>query len=194
RIDLPILYTGYVGFVVPFAFAMAVLLLNRSGTRWIEEVRRWTLFCWGFLGVGVLLGARWAYTELGWGGYWGWDPVENAALMPWLVATAFLHSAMVQERRGMLKIWNVFLITTAAVLATFGTFLTRSGLLSSVHTFAQSPVGRWFFVFLGIQAVCGLGLLVWRLPLLRSHNQLDSAVSKEAAFLTNNLVFLSAVL
>src|SRR5260221_1174476 len=129
---------------------MAGLVSGRTDGRWLQAVRRWTLVPWLALAVGMILGAKWAYEEIGWGGYWGWDPVENAALIPWLAATAFLHSAMVQERRGMLKIWNVFLVTSAAVLATFGTFLTRSGLLSSVHTFAQSPVGRWFFVFLGI--------------------------------------------
>ena len=131
-------------------------------------MRRWTLVPWLALGSGLVLGGAWAYTELGWGGYWGWDPVENAAFMPWLAATAFLHSAMVQERRGMLKVWNVFLVTAAASLATFGAFLTRSGLLSSVHTFAESPIGKWFFVFLAVQAIGGLALLVWRLPQLRT--------------------------
>lgn len=189
----PLLYTGLIGLSVPFAVAVSALVTKRTD-EWIAAVRRWAILPWLALGAGLVIGGAWAYTELGWGGYWGWDPVENAALMPWLVATAFLHSAMVQERRGMLKIWNVFLVTAAAVLATFGTFLTRSGLLSSVHTFAESPVGRWFFVFLGLQSVLGLGLLIWRIPHLRARNQLDSAVSKESAFLANNLVFCGSVL
>jgi len=144
----PILYTGYVGFIIPFAFGIAVLLMNRTGTRWIEEVRRWTLFCWMFLGFGVLLGARWAYVELGWGGYWGWDPVENASLMPWLVGTAFLHSVMVEQRRGMMKTWNVALIVLTFELSIFGTFLTRSGVLTSVHSFTESNIGPWFLGFI----------------------------------------------
>ena len=189
----PMLYTGLIGMIVPFAIAVSALVTRRTDD-WVRASRTRTLVPFIALGTGLVLGGAWAYTELGWGGYWGWDPVENAALMPWLAATAFLHSAMVQERRGMLKIWNVFLVTSAAVLATFGTFLTRSGLLSSVHTFAQSPVGRWFFVFLGMQTVVGLGLLVWRLPDLRSKAVLDSALSKEAAFLANNLVFCTGVL
>jgi cytochrome c-type biogenesis protein CcmF len=189
----PVLYTGLIGLIVPFAIAVAALITRRTED-WTRVSRPWVLVPWIALGTGLVLGGAWAYTELGWGGYWGWDPVENAALMPWLAATAFLHSAMVQERRGMLKIWNVFLVTTAAVLATFGTFLTRSGLLSSVHTFAESPVGRWFFVFLGLQTLVGLGLLVWRLPELRSPAVLESAISKEAAFLGNNLVFCAGVL
>jgi cytochrome c-type biogenesis protein CcmF len=188
----PMLYTGLIGLVVPFAVVVSALITRRTGADWIRVVRRWTLVPWLALGCGLVLGGAWAYTELGWGGYWGWDPVENAALMPWLVATAFLHSAMVQERRGMLKVWNVFLVTTAASLATFGAFLTRSGLLSSVHTFAESPVGKWFFVFLAAQAIGGLSLLVWRLPQLRSRDVVGSAVSKEAAFLANNLMFVGA--
>jgi cytochrome c-type biogenesis protein CcmF len=189
----PMLYTGLIGMIVPFALAVSALV-TRQTKNWVRETRVWILVPWLALGTGLVLGGAWAYTELGWGGYWGWDPVENAALMPWLAATAFLHSAMVEERRGMLRIWNVFLVTSAAVLATFGTFLTRSGLLSSVHTFAQSPVGKWFFVFLGIQTIVGIGLLLWRLPDLRSTAALDSAVSKEAAFLANNLVFCAGVL
>jgi cytochrome c-type biogenesis protein CcmF len=188
----PMLYSGLVGLSVPFAIAVSALINKRTGTDWIRVVRRWTLVPWLMLGTGLVLGGAWAYTELGWGGYWGWDPVENAAFMPFLAATAFLHSAMVQERRGMLKIWNVFLVTTAAALATFGAFLTRSGLLSSVHTFAESPIGKWFFVFLAIQAIGGLSLLVWRLPHLRSEGAFGSAVSKEATFLVNNLVFIGA--
>jgi cytochrome c-type biogenesis protein CcmF len=188
----PMLYAGLIGLIVPFAVAVSALITNRTDAQWIRVVRRWTLVPWLALGSGLVLGGAWAYTELGWGGYWGWDPVENAALMPWLVATAFLHSAMVQERRGMLRVWNVFLVTTAASLATFGAFLTRSGLLSSVHTFAESPIGRWFFVFLAVQAVGGIGLLVWRLPQLRTPATFGSFVSKEATFLLNNLVFVCA--
>ena len=186
----PMLYVGLIGLVVPFAIAVSALVTKRTNTDWIRLVRRWTLVPWLALGCGLVLGGAWAYTELGWGGYWGWDPVENAAFMPWLAATAFLHSAMVQERRGMLKVWNVFLVVTAASLATFGAFLTRSGLLSSVHTFAESPIGRWFFVFLAFQAIGGVALIVWRLPHLRTENRFASAISKEAAFLVNNLVFI----
>jgi len=189
----PMLYTGLIGLIVPFAIAMSALV-TRQSRDWVRATRTWVLIPWLALGTGLVLGGAWAYTELGWGGYWGWDPVENAALMPWLAATALLHSAQVEERRGMLRTWNVFLVTSAAVLATFGTFLTRSGLLSSVHTFSESPVGRWFFVFLGVQAMVGVGVLVWRLPDLRTRAALDSAVSKEAAFLANNLVFCAGVL
>ncbi len=188
----PMLYAGLIGLIVPFAVAVSALITDRTDARWIRVVRRWTLVPWLALGCGLVLGGAWAYTELGWGGYWGWDPVENAAFMPWLVATAFLHSAMVQERRGMLKVWNVFLVTAAASLATFGAFLTRSGLLSSVHTFAESPIGKWFFVFLAVQAVGGGALLVWRLPQLRAPTTFGSVVSKEATFLLNNLVFVCA--
>jgi cytochrome c-type biogenesis protein CcmF len=188
----PMLYTGLIGMIVPFALVVSALINRRTGTEWIRVTRVWALVPFTALGIGLVLGGAWAYTELGWGGYWGWDPVENAAFMPWLVITAFLHSSMVQERRGNLKIWNVFLVTLAASLATFGAFLTRSGLLSSVHTFAESPIGKWFFVFLAIQAVGGLALLVWRLPDLRGRSELGSAVSKEATFLVNNLVFVGA--
>jgi cytochrome c-type biogenesis protein CcmF len=188
----PLLYAGLIGLVVPFAVVVSALVTKRTDADWIRVVRRWTLFPWLALGCGLVLGGAWAYTELGWGGYWGWDPVENAAFMPWLAATAFLHSAMVQERRGMLKVWNVFLVVTSASLATFGAFLTRSGLLSSVHTFAESPIGKWFFAFLAVQVVGGVALLVWRLPELRAPTTFGSAVSKEAAFLLNNLVFVCA--
>lgn len=188
----PMLYIGLVGMAVPFAVTVSALINKRAGAEWIRVVRKWTLVPWLTLGAGLVLGGAWAYTELGWGGYWGWDPVENAAFMPWLAATAFLHSAMVQERRGMLEVWNVFLITAAAALATFGAFLTRSGLLSSVHTFAESPIGKWFFLFLALQAVGGLALLIWRMPHLRSPASFGSPVSKEAAFLVNNLVFVGA--
>jgi len=187
----PLLYAGLIGLLIPFAVAVSAMVTKRPD--WIGAVRRWTLVPWLALGAGLVLGGSWAYTELGWGGYWGWDPVENAALLPWLAATAFVHSSMVEDRRGMLRVWNVFLATAAATLAVFGTFLTRSGLLSSVHAFAESPVGRWFFVFLGVQTVLGLSLLAWRWPMLRADDRFDSAVSKEGLFLVNNFVFLAAV-
>ena len=151
----PMLYLGYVGFTVPFAFALAALIMKYPGEKWIHITRRWTMVTWGFLTVGILLGAHWAYSVLGWGGYWGWDPVENASLMPWLTGTAFLHSVMMQEKRGMLKVWNVWLIFSTFMLAIFGTFLTRSGVVSSVHAFAQSSIGTWFVSFLALTfAVC----------------------------------------
>jgi cytochrome c-type biogenesis protein CcmF len=187
----PILYIGYVGFVIPFAFAMAVLLLNRSGTRWIEEVRRWTLFCWMFLGFGVLLGARWAYIELGWGGYWGWDPVENASLMPWLVGTGFLHSVMIEQRRGMLKTWNIALILLTFELSIFGTFLTRSGVLTSVHSFAESSIGSFFLWFILLSSTIGTALILYRRALLESEHQIDAMVSREGSFLFNNVLFVA---
>ncbi len=187
----PILYTGYVGFVIPFAFAMAVLLLNRTGTRWIEEVRRWTLFCWMFLGFGILLGARWAYIELGWGGYWGWDPVENASLMPWLVGTGFLHSVMIEQRRGMLKTWNIALILLTFELSIFGTFLTRSGVLTSVHSFAESSIGTWFLAFILGSGTIGTALILYRRALLESENRIDAIVSREGSFLFNNVLFVA---
>ena len=187
----PILYTGYVGFIIPFAFGIAVLLMNRTGTRWIEEVRRWTLFCWMFLGFGVLLGARWAYVELGWGGYWGWDPVENASLMPWLVGTAFLHSVMVEQRRGMMKTWNVALIVLTFELSIFGTFLTRSGVLTSVHSFTESNIGPWFLGFILISSTIATALILYRKALLESENRLDAVVSREGSFLFNNVLFLA---
>ena len=187
----PILYTGYVGFIIPFAFGIAVLLMNRTGTRWIEEVRRWTLFCWMFLGFGILLGARWAYIELGWGGYWGWDPVENASLMPWLVGTAFLHSVMIEQRRGMLKTWNVVLIVLTFELSIFGTFLTRSGVLTSVHSFAESNIGPWFMGFILISSTIAASLVLYRKALLESENHLDAVVSREGSFLFNNVLFVA---
>ena len=187
----PILYTGYVGFIIPFAFGIAVLLMNRSGTRWIEEVRRWTLFNWMFLGFGILLGARWAYIELGWGGYWGWDPVENASLMPWLVGTAFLHSVMIEQRRGMLKTWNVVLIVLTFELSIFGTFLTRSGVLTSVHSFAESNIGPWFMGFILISGTIATALILYRKALLESENRMDAVVSREGSFLFNNVLFVA---
>ena len=187
----PILYTGYVGFIIPFAFGIAVLLMNRTGTRWIEEVRRWTLFSWMFLGFGILLGARWAYIELGWGGYWGWDPVENASLMPWLVGTAFLHSVMIEQRRGMLKTWNVALIVLTFELSIFGTFLTRSGVLTSVHSFAESSIGAWFMAFIIGSGTLATALILYRKALLESENRLDAIVSREGSFLFNNVLFVA---
>lgn len=187
----PILYTGYVGFIIPFAFGIAVLLMNRTGTRWIEEVRRWTLFSWMFLGFGVLLGARWAYIELGWGGYWGWDPVENASLMPWLVGTAFLHSVMIEQRRGMLKTWNVALIVLTFELSMFGTFLTRSGVLTSVHSFAESDIGPWFLGFIVASSTVATALILYRKALLESENKMDAIVSREGSFLFNNVLFVA---
>ncbi len=187
----PILYIGYVGFIIPFAFGIAVLLMNRSGTRWIEEVRRWTLFNWMFLGFGVLLGARWAYVELGWGGYWGWDPVENASLMPWLVGTAFLHSVMIEQRRGMLKTWNIALIVLTFELSMFGTFLTRSGVLTSVHSFAESDIGPWFLGFILISGTAATALILYRKALLESENRIDAVVSREGSFLFNNVLFIA---
>jgi cytochrome c-type biogenesis protein CcmF len=187
----PILYTGYVGFIIPFAFGIAVLLMNRTGTRWIEECRRWTLFNWMFLGFGILLGARWAYIELGWGGYWGWDPVENASLMPWLVGTAFLHSVMIEQRRGMLKTWNVALIVLTFELSIFGTFLTRSGVLTSVHSFAESDIGPWFMGFILISSTIATALILYRKALLESENRMDAVVSREGSFLFNNVLFVA---
>jgi cytochrome c-type biogenesis protein CcmF len=189
----PILYIGYIGFVVPFAFCIAALYTRQLGSAWVRTVRRWTLTAWIFLAVGILLGGKWAYMELGWGGYWAWDPVENASLMPWLTGTAFLHSVIVQEKRGMLKVWNVVLICLTYLLSILGTFLTRSGVVSSVHSFAQSNVGLPFSIFLiGGLLACTI-LIVTRLPDLRSENRLDSLVSRESGFLFNNLILLAAM-
>ena len=186
------LYLGYVGFTVPFAFALAALIRGRLGDEWIRSTRRWTLVAWFFLTLGNLFGAQWAYVELGWGGYWGWDPVESASFMPWLVGTAYLHSVMVQQRRGMLKVWNLVLIIVTYALVLFGTFLTRSGILSSVHTFGQSGLGPWFLGFIGLTLAVSLGLLIDRLPLLRSEHELDSFLSRESTFLFNNLILVGA--
>jgi cytochrome c-type biogenesis protein CcmF len=190
----PMLYLGYVGLTVPFAFALAALLSGRTDERWLIATRRWTLVAWTALGVGQLLGAHWAYVEVGWGGYYAWDPVENAALMPWLAATAFLHSVMIQEKRGMLRIWNVVLVILAFSLSLFGTFLTRSGVVNSIHSFTQSSIGPWFLTFIAITVVVSLALLFWRLPLLRSPTRLESPFSREAAFLYNNLLLLALCL
>ena len=189
----PVLYLGYVGFVVPYAFAMAALITKQLGDNWIRVTRRWAMVPWMFLGVGILLGANWAYYVLGWGGYWGWDPVENAALLPWLAGTAFLHSVMIQEKRGMLKVWNIVLVMVTFFLSIFGTFLTRSGIVSSVHAFAQSNIGIFFAVFLGIVVFFSLTLLFLRLDFLKSENKLDSVVSRESGFLFNNWILLAAV-
>ena len=188
------LYLGYVGLTVPFAFALGALLSGRVDERWLVASRRWTLFAWAALGVGQLLGAHWAYVEVGWGGYFAWDPVENAALMPWLAATAFLHSVMIQEKRGMLKVWNVLLVLLAFSLALFGTFLTRSGILNSIHSFTESSIGPWFLAFIALTVAVSLALVFWRLPLLRSATKLESPISREAAFLYNNLLLLALCL
>jgi cytochrome c-type biogenesis protein CcmF len=190
----PMLYLGYVGLTVPFAFAMGALLSGRTDERWIVATRRWTLAAWTFLGVGQLLGAHWAYVEIGWGGYYAWDPVENAALMPWLAATAFLHSVMIQEKRGMLKVWNMILVALAFNLSLFGTFLTRSGVIDSIHSFSQSPIGGWFLGFLVFMVVFSVALIYWRLPLLRTKTKLESLVSREATFLYNNLLLVALAL
>src|SRR6266540_296473 len=187
----PLLYLGYVGLTVPFAFAMGSLLARRTDERWIVATRRWTLAAWTALGVGQLLGAHWAYLEVGWGGFYAWDPVENAALMPWLAATAFLHSVMIQEKRGMLRVWNVLLIVLAFGLSLFGTFLTRSGVVNSIHSFTDSSIGPWFLGFITLVVVFALVLVFARLPLLRSKTRLESLVSREAAFLYNNLLLVA---
>jgi cytochrome c-type biogenesis protein CcmF len=190
----PLLYLGFVGLTVPFAFAMGALLARRSDEAWIVSTRRWTLAAWTFLGIGQLLGAHWAYVEVGWGGYYAWDPVENAALMPWLAATAFLHSVMIQEKRGMLKVWNVVLVVGAFALALFGTFLTRSGIVSSIHSFTESSIGAWFLGFIVLVLAGSLYLVLSRLPLLRAKTRLESLVSREATFLYNNLLLVALCL
>jgi cytochrome c-type biogenesis protein CcmF len=190
----PLLYLGYVGLTIPFAFAMGALLSGRTDERWIIVTRRWTLAAWTFLGVGQLLGSHWAYVEIGWGGYYAWDPVENAALMPWLAATAFLHSVMIQEKRGMLKIWNMVLVALAFCLSIFGTFLTRSGVINSIHSFSQSPLGGWFLGFIVVCVAFSVALIYLRLPLLRTKTKLESLVSREATFLYNNLLLVALCL
>ena len=188
----PVLYLGYTGFTVPFAFALAALLGRYPGEKWIHITRRWTMVAWCFQSAGILLGAHWAYAVLGWGGYWEWDPVENASLLPWITGTAFLHSVMMQEKRGMLKVWNVWLVFTTFMLCILGTMLTRSGVVSSVHAFAQSSIGNWFVAFLALVfIVCCWAWWVNR-DYLRGENQLDSLVSRESSFLFNNLVLLAA--
>jgi cytochrome c-type biogenesis protein CcmF len=191
----PMLYMGYVGFSIPFSFAMAALFSGRVGEEWIKVTQRWTLFAWMCLTTGILMGGYWAYYELGWGGYWGWDPVENASFMPWLVGTAFLHSVMVQERRKMFKVWNLFLVILTFSLSLIGTFLVRSGVLTSVHTFAADPKrGLYILSFLAVMLFLGFGTLIYRSQKLKSQVEMDSMLSKESVFLFNNLFFLVAAL
>ena len=185
----PMLYLGYVGFTIPFAFAVAALATGRLGEGWLVETRRWTLFAWGFLTAGIILGAWWSYEVLGWGGYWAWDPVENASFLPWLTGTAYLHSVMVQERRGMLRVWNLSLLVATFSLTILGTFLTRSGVLDSVHAFTESPIGPAVLGLFAVVVVVGVGLIGWRGDLLRSPGTIDSPVSREGAFLANNVLF-----
>jgi cytochrome c-type biogenesis protein CcmF len=185
----PILYAGFVGFTIPFSFAIAALVTGRFGEGWLADVRRTTLVAFGFLTVGILLGALWSYAVLGWGGYWGWDPVENASLLPWLTAAAFIHSVMVQERRGMLRVWNLSLVIATFCLTILATFLTRSGVLNSVHAFSNSSIGPWLLAFLGVCVAAGVGLIAWRGDKLRTPGRIDSPLSREAAFLLNNLLF-----
>jgi cytochrome c-type biogenesis protein CcmF len=189
----PLLYTGFVGLTVPFAFAIAALIVGKLDEAWITTTRRWTIIAWFFLTAGNLVGAWWSYHVLGWGGYWAWDPVENAAFMPWLPATAFLHSIQVQERRRMLKVWNLSLIIIAFSLTIFGTFLTRSGILSSIHAFSSGPVGIFFLGFLTFVLLGSFGLLAYRSDMLKEQPELDSMVSRESAFLLNNIVLVSAL-
>jgi cytochrome c-type biogenesis protein CcmF len=186
----PMLYLGYVGFTVPFAFALGALIMKYPGEKWIHITRRWTMVTWGFLTCGIFLGAHWAYSVLGWGGYWGWDPVENASLMPWLVGTAFLHSVMMQEKRGMLKVWNMWLVFATFWLAILGTFLTRSGIIASVHAFAQSSIGTWFAWFLSISFAVFVFFFFKNKDHLRSEHKLESLISRESSFLFNNLLFV----
>ncbi|MGH7810959.1 MAG: heme lyase CcmF/NrfE family subunit, partial [Candidatus Binatia bacterium] len=189
----PLLYTGFVGLTVPYAFAMAALMVGKVDEAWIVTTRRWTITAWFFLTVGNLVGAWWSYHVLGWGGYWAWDPVENAAFMPWLPATAFLHSVQVQERRRMLKVWNLSLIIVAFSLTIFGTFLTRSGIISSIHAFSSGPVGGFFLAFLALILLGSFGLLAYRADLLKEQPEIDSMISRESAFLLNNIVLVSAL-
>jgi cytochrome c-type biogenesis protein CcmF len=186
----PMLYLGYVGTTVPFAFALGALIMKYPGEKWIHITRRWTMVTWGLLTCGIFLGAHWAYSVLGWGGYWGWDPVENASLMPWLVGTAFLHSVMMQEKRGMLKVWNMWLVFFAFWLAIWGTFLTRSGMIASVHAFAQSSIGSWFAYFLAITFAVFVFFFFKNKEHLRSEHKLESLISRESSFLFNNLLFV----
>ena len=187
----PMLYLGFVSYVIPFAFAIAALITGRTDDRWIRLTRRWSLWAWLFLTFGLVLGGRWAYDVLGWGGYWGWDPVEIAAFMPWLTGTAFLHSVMIQEKRGMLKTWNMLLIILTYDLVIFGTFLTRSGVLSSVHAFAQSAIGPLFFTYIAITLIASVALVIYRWGNLKAETEMHSLLSREALFLFNNLLFMS---
>ncbi len=189
-----LLYVGYVGMAVPFAFGIATLLERQKGSEWLRITRRWTMVAWLFLTLGIVVGGWWAYHELGWGGYWAWDPVENASLMPWLVATAFFHSAMVEERRGLLKNWNILLIIFTFLLTVFGTFVTRSGILNSVHAFAQSPIGPWFMGFIGLVMAASLYLVFDRYDVVADTGSIESVFSKESSFLVNNLILASITL
>ncbi|MBI5299483.1 MAG: heme lyase CcmF/NrfE family subunit [Deltaproteobacteria bacterium] len=186
----PMLYLGYVGMSVPFAFAVASMVTGKLQDTWVDVTRRWTLVAWMFLSIAIILGGWWSYAVLGWGGYWAWDPVENASFMPWLTGTAFLHSIMVQQRRQMLKIWNLVLICTTFLLTLLGTFLTRSGVLDSVHAFTESGIGHYFLVCIGIALIISVGLIVWRAPRFKSEGRLDHPLSRETAFLLGNLLFV----
>ncbi len=185
----PLLYLGYVGMTVPFAFAIAAMITGRVGEGWLLATRRWTLFAWGFLTIGIILGGWWSYEVLGWSGVWAWDPVENASLLPWLTATAYIHSVLVQERRGMLRVWNLSLLVSTFSLTILGTFLTRSGVLNSVHAFSESAIGPWLLAFFAIIVVVSVGLIGWRGDRLHSPGSIDSALSREGAFLANNVLF-----
>ncbi|HEV2464830.1 MAG TPA: cytochrome c biogenesis protein CcsA, partial [Acidobacteriaceae bacterium] len=188
----PMLYLGYVGFAVPFAFALGALMMRYPGEKWIKITRGWTMITWMFLTCGIFLGMHWAYAVLGWGGYWGWDPVENASFMPWLTGTAFLHSVMMQEKKGMMKSWNVWLIFSTFLLTMLGTLLTRGGLVSSVHAFAQSAIGNWFITFMVIVLAICIFTFVLQRDHLKSDHRIESVVSRESSFLFNNLVLLVA--
>ena len=188
----PFLYLGYVGFAVPFAFAIGSLITRQPGDAWIHTTRRWTLWTWLFQSIGIFLGMLWAYKVLGLGGYWAWDPVENASLLPWLSGTAFLHSVMMQEKKGMMKVWNMVLVSATFFLCIFGTFLTRSGIVSSVHAFAQSPIGIYFVAFLAVGIAATVYLILDRLDYLKSESRLESVISRESSFLFNNLILLAS--
>jgi cytochrome c-type biogenesis protein CcmF len=186
----PSLYMGFVGWAVPFAILVAALITGRLGNEWVRAARLWSMIAWTFLSLGLLLGCLWSYEELGWGGYWAWDPVENASFLPWLVGTAYLHSVLIQERRHMMKVWNVFLLSLTFFLTIFGTFLTRSGLIASVHSFARSDIGQYFVWYMGFLLIGIAALMIWRLPKLKADNEIESLVSREFAFLLNNWVLL----
>jgi len=188
----PMLYLGYVGFCVPFAFAIGSLITKQPGDAWIHTTRRWTLVTWLFQSTGIMLGAAWAYHVLGWGGYWGWDPVENASLLPWLSGTAFLHSVMMQEKKGMMKVWNIVLVSATFFLCILGTFLTRSGVVQSVHAFARSEIGKYFVTFLALGIAATIYLILDRLDYLKSESELESVISRESSFLFNNLILLAS--
>ena len=190
----PSLYVGFVSLTVPFAFAIGTLLSGKTGSEWIFRSRRWMMASWLVLTLGITLGGNWAYRELGWGGYWAWDPVENASFMPWLLGTAYLHSAMIQEKRNMLKLWNIILITLAFEFTLVGTFITRSGIVSSVHAFAQSDIGHYFLMFIGLSTLGVIALLAYRWNDLKSPNRLESLLSRESAFLLNNWMLVGLTL